>query len=100
MRGPARIAAVVGLLLLGAIGLFPPLKRPVDLSPGSAGVLGSRTFLLSKEYMFYADYGDGGQVGKSGAEIDLGRLFAESLVIVSAAGVGVVAIPKAGSRPG
>ena len=87
MRGPAPVVAAAGLLLLGAAALFPPLKRPADLGGGSAGPLGSRAFLLSGEYMFYADQG-GQRVGKPGAEIDPGRLLAEALVILSGAGSG------------
>jgi hypothetical protein len=98
MRGSARIAAALGLLLLGVIGLFPPLKRPADLPVGSNGALGSRTFLLSGEYMFYTDLG-GQRAGKAGAEIDGGRLFAEALVLLSAAGIGAVALHKPGARP-
>ena len=100
MRGPARIAAVVGLLLLGVIGLFPPLKRPADFPGGSTGLRGARAFLLPEEYTFYGDYGSGRQSGKPGAEIDLGRLFAEALVIVSAMGVGIVILQKLGARLG
>jgi hypothetical protein len=94
MRAPARIAAVMGLLLLGVIGLFPPLKRPADLAGGTTGAFGSRAFLLSGEYVFYTDYADGARFGKPNAEIDFGRLFAEALVIVSATGIGVVGLQK------
>jgi hypothetical protein len=97
MRGSARIAAALGLLLAGLIGLFPPLKRPADLPLGSNGVLGSRAFLLSVEHMFHTDLG-GQRVGKAGAEIDGGRLFAEALVILSAAGIGVVASHRPAAR--
>jgi hypothetical protein len=92
MREPAHIAAVVGLFLVGLAGLFPPLKRPAEFPAGASGLLGSRSFLLSREYTFYADLG-GQQVGKPGAEIDIGRLFAEVLVIASATGLCLVSVP-------
>ena len=98
MRGSVRIAAALGLFLMGLIGLFPPLKRPADIPIGYQGALGSRAFLLSGEYMFYSDVG-GQRIGKAGAEIDGGRLFAEALVLLSAAGTGVVVLHKPGARP-
>ena len=93
MTGPARIAAILGLLLLGVIGLFPSLKPPPNFPAGPTGVLGARAFLLSSEYIYYVDQ-SGGRTGKAGAEIDLGRLFAEALVIGAVAGIGLVALPK------
>jgi hypothetical protein len=98
MQGRARIAAVVGLLLLGLIGLFPPLRRPADIPAGASGMLGSRTFLLSQEHTYSTTLG-GQQIGKAGAEIDGGRLFAETLVIVAVAGVAFIALQRAEGRP-
>ena len=97
MATPSRIVAALGLLLLGVVGLFAPLRRPADIPVGSPGVLGSRTFLLAGEYTFTTDLG-GQRIGKPGAEIDPGRLFAEALVVVSATGLGLVVLPQPGPR--
>src|SRR5436309_2019759 len=97
MATPSRIVAALGLLLLGVVGLFPPLRPPANIPVGSPGVLGSRTFLLAREYTFIYDLG-GQRIGKPGAEIDPGRLFAEALVVVAATGIGLIALPQPGPR--
>jgi hypothetical protein len=79
------------------IGLFPPLKRPADIPAGTSGALGSRAFLLSEEYLFSTNLGEQ-RVGKAGADIDPGRLFAEALVILSAASIGLITLMKLGAR--
>ena len=48
--------------------------------------------LLSGDYIFYTDVG-GQKIGQ-GSEIDLGRLVAEVLIVVSLIGIGLVALQK------
>jgi hypothetical protein len=90
--------AIFGLILLGAIGLFPPLKRPPDLPAGAQGVLGPRAFLLAGEYWYFTNVG-GQQVGKIGAEIDPSRLLAEGFVSLALAGIGFVVLWQPGAKP-
>jgi hypothetical protein len=97
MTQRSRIAAILGLVLMGVVAVFPPLKRPPNFpTGGSMNILGCRGFLLSFEYTYYTYNARGEKTGWDGAEIDIGRLFAEALVIIAAAGVILMAL--AGTR--
>jgi hypothetical protein len=99
MKTSARIIAVIGLLLLGFIGLYPPLKRPANLPEGSPKPVPARAFLFTGEYTFYVDLRHQQRVGQPKPEIDFGRLLAEALFIISVIGTGLVVLHKAGANP-
>jgi hypothetical protein len=65
---------------------------------GSSGVFGARVFLLSEEYLYYITDNSGQRIGNPRTEIDVGRLFAEALVVVAAAGVGLVLLQRPARR--
>ena len=98
-----RIVLIVGLVVLGFVAFYPPIKPPPDLK-GKAlrdataeRPLGQRAWLLGNDYVFlYRASGDN-LVGVD-TEIDMSRLLGEALLIIAATGVGVVLLWP-GSKP-
>jgi hypothetical protein len=77
----------VGLVLLGVLGLFPPLQPiPGTLLAGSQNkIWAPRTFLLtSGDYTYSVPTPNMPAAGlRQPAQIDSGRLLAEALIVVS-----------------
>jgi hypothetical protein len=97
MTRSARTTTVVGLLLLAAIGLFPPLKRsplPTDPCVSEPGPFGQRAWLNADPYVYRCRKLDGSGPYGFPAEIDVGRLWAEGLLILAVTGTVFVLLPR------
>ncbi len=74
----SRVVLIIGLLLLGLIGLFPPQKpRSSENVVEQREIVGSRAFLLSS------------------AQIEAGRLLAEIVVVASVVGIASLVVDPA-----
>src|SRR4051812_44885445 len=92
MGGRSRNILLVGLVLLGLVGLFPPRRATDMMRPHRVA---SRAFLFSGSLYEYQDErGEG-----FSAEVDVGRLLAEVLLVASLTGIGLAAASRPGAGP-
>jgi hypothetical protein len=82
--------ALIGLLLLWCIALFPP-RRPQRVEQSQLPV--SRAFLFSKEFYLQRAENDSIRV-----EIDTGRMLSEIVLVVTFFGFLIATIPSSRTR--
>src|SRR5690242_10168809 len=93
MRESKRVVLILGFLVLAVIALFPPRRATEtgDLRRSFPYHVASRTFLFSDGIYEYVYAVPGGQQGIA-AEVDVGRLAAEALLVVCLTGIVTVIV--------
>ena len=102
MTWAMRIIVVIGLALVLAVGTFPPRKELVPPNP-NPGITGIISYPLTPRFVFSDELyiGHGNELGqgrglKPGyylqAEIDIGKMLAEWVIIISATGMVLVVV--------
>ncbi|MBM4067895.1 MAG: hypothetical protein FJ271_02985 [Planctomycetes bacterium] len=94
MTGRIRLVAVAGLLMLGFVGFYPPLKRPpvlggeLEIGSTKEWPFGQRALVFIDDYVYL--YRTPNQLAGQRTEIDAARLLGEALVILAATGIAIL----------